>query len=180
MAVDAVATELQANDVFARWRALSGLTANQRRPLSGFLATGWEHRIAEAPPCLSRSVTAPAVRVQSLPRSIALTRRREVDNVSAGGESWHTSWYLFSGLDRSVLNPENHECALIDVSCFEKVEQMAADQIICEQTRNDLDKTEHAVGGPTNSEQAVICLAKFELEVNCLVVLLCALFLIPW
>ena len=78
------------------------------------------------------------------------------------------------------MNPEHHECALIDVPCFEKVEQTAADQIICEQTRNDLDKTEHAVGGPTNSEQAVICLAKFELEVNCLVVLLCALFLIPW
>ena len=73
------------------------------------------------------------------------------------------------------MNPENYECARIDVSCFEKVEQTAANQIICEQTRDYLDKTEHAVAGPANSEQAVTGRAKLEPaaacpEVNCLVV----------
>ena len=91
---------------------------------------------------------------------------------------------FFSRLDRSVLNPENHERAQVDVSCFEKIEQTAADQIICEQTRDNLDKTEHTVSCPANSEQAVTGLAKFEPvavapKVNCLVASLCALFFIP-
>jgi len=66
----------------------------------------------------------------------------------------------------------------------EKVEQAAAGQIICEQTRADLDKIEQTVAGPANIEQTVAGLAKFEPtaagpEVNCLVVSLCALIFIP-
>ena len=102
--------------------------------------------------------------------------------------------YLISRLDRSVLSPENHECILIlCMSLFEKVEQ-AADKIMCEQTRADLDNIqqvkanpaiiEQAVDGPAIIEQVVVSLVKFELaaadpEVNCLVVSLCTPLSIP-
>ena len=79
------------------------------------------------------------------------------------------------------------------MSLFEKVEQ-AADQIMCEQTRADLDKIqqvvadpaiiEQAVDGPAIIEQTVAGMVKFEPaaavpEVNCLVVSLCTPILMP-
>ena len=68
------------------------------------------------------------------------------------------------------------------MSLFEKNEQVAADQIICEQTRADLDKIWQVVAGPAIIEQAVVGLSKFEPaaagpDLNCLVDLLCALIL---
>ena len=84
----------------------------------------------------------------------------------------------------SVLSPENHEYTLIDMSRFKNIKQAAANQIICEDTRANLERIEQVVAGPANVEQAVAGLVKFEPaaagpEVNCLVALLCALFLIP-
>ena len=76
------------------------------------------------------------------------------------------------------MDPENHECALIDVSCIKKVKQMVADQIICEQKRDDLDKTEHAVASPIDSGQAVTGLAKFEKSIDWL--FYCVHCFIPW
>ena len=80
------------------------------------------------------------------------------------------------------------------MSLFEKNEQVAADQIICEQTRADLDKIQQVVADPAIIEQtvavpaivehAVAGLVKFEPtaadpEVNCLVISLCTPILIP-
>ena len=73
---------------------------------------------------------------------------------------------------------------VIDMLRLEKAEQAATAQIIFEQTRGDLNKIKQMVDDPTNVELAVAGLAKLEPaaagpKVNCLVVSLCALLLIP-
>ena len=50
------------------------------------------------------------------------------------------------------MSHENHDCALINMSCFKKAEQAVTNQMICEPTGADLDKTEHTVAGKANSE----------------------------
>ena len=67
---------------------------------------------------------------------------------------------------------------------LEKAEQTATAQIIFQQTRDDLDKMKQMVDDLANVELTVAGLAKLEpaavgSKVNCLVVLLCALFLMP-
>ena len=64
--------------------------------------------------------------------------------------------------------------------CLEKVEQVVAGQIICEQMRANLDKIEQVVAGPINVELAVAGLVKSKLaagspEIDCFIVLFCAL-----
>ena len=68
---------------------------------------------------------------------------------------------------------------------LEKAEQVGASQIFFEQTRGDLNEIKQMVDDPANVELAVASLAKSEPtapagpKVNCLVVSLCAPFLIP-